>query len=264
MQNKRILIFFFSLCLFLINQTIFPQASGKIAGKITDADNGEAIPFANVFVEGTTLGAAADVDGNYVILNIPPGVFSVTASVVGYQRITVSDVRVNVDFTTRLDFKLSTGAFELAAVVVQGDRNPLIRQDLTNPTVSINAESIQELPVDQISDIIKLQAGVVTGNDGTIHVRGGRSNEISFTLNGISLNDPYENSSSIGIATNAVQEVSVSTGTFSAQYGNALSGVVNYVTKEGGDKYTFSLRGYAGDYVSSKTSLFKDIEKLHS
>lgn len=262
MQNKRILIFFFSLCLFLINQTIFPQASGKIAGKITDADNGEAIPFANVFVEGTTLGAAADVDGNYVILNIPPGVFSVTASVVGYQRITVSDVRVNVDFTTRLDFKLSTGAFELAAVVVQGDRNPLIRQDLTNPTVSINAESIQELPVDQISDIIKLQAGVVTGNDGTIHVRGGRSNEISFTLNGISLNDPYENSSSIGIATNAVQEVSVSTGTFSAQYGNALSGVVNYVTKEGGDKYTFSLRGYAGDYVSSKTSLFKDIEKL--
>lgn len=262
MQNKRLLIFFFSLCLFFINQTIFPQASGKIAGKITDADNGEPIPFANVFVEGTTLGAAADFDGNYVILNIPSGLYSVTASVVGFQRITVSDVRVNVDFTTRLDFKLSTGAFELDAVVVQGDRNPLIRQDLTNPTVSINAESIQELPVDQISDIIKLQAGVVTGNDGTIHVRGGRSNEIAFTLNGISLNDPYGNTSSIGIATNAVQEVSVSTGTFSAQYGNALSGVVNYVTKEGPDKYTFSLRGYAGDYFSSRSNLFRDIDKI--
>ncbi len=248
-----------TLCVLLINLFtigIFSQSTGKISGKVTDKQTGEGIPFANVFVEGTSLGSACDLDGNYVVLNVPSGVHSVTASVVGYQKITTKDVRVNVDFTTKLDFELSSGSIDLPPVVVQGERNPLIRKDLTNPTVAINSETISELPVDQITDVIRLQAGVVTGNDGTLHVRGGRSNEIAFTLNGISLNDPYNQQRSIGLATNAVQEVSVSTGTFSAQYGNALSGVVNYVTKEGGENYSFGLRGYVGDYFTSRTSLF--------
>jgi outer membrane receptor protein involved in Fe transport len=260
MKKLRVLLILPILITFA--QLIFPQSSGKIAGKVTDKLTGEAIPMANVVVDGTSLGAAADVEGKYVILNVPSGVYSVTASVVGYQKLSINNVRVNVDFTTRLDFAISEGAIDLPAVIIQGERNPLIRQDLTNPTVAINTETIQELPVDQISDVIRLQAGVVTGNDGTLHVRGGRSNEIAFTLNGVSLNDPYGNFSSIGIATNAVQEVSVSTGTFSAQYGNALSGVVNYVTKEGGDKYSFSIKGYLGDYFTNRKNLFPHIEDI--
>lgn len=241
---------------------LFAQSSGKITGRVIDKDTGEELPYANVFIEGTTQGTATDLEGNYVILNVRPGVYEVSASVVGYQKVSVTDVRVNVDFTTRLDFQLSMGSIDLPTIVVQGERNPLIRQDLTNPTVAITAETISELPVDQISDIIKLQAGVVTSDDGSLHVRGGRSNEIAYSLNGVSLNDPYGNQRSIGIATNAVQEVSVSTGTFSAQYGGALSGVVNYVTKEGGDKYSLSLRGYSGDYVTSRTDLFPQLDKI--
>ena len=136
------------------------------------------------------------------------------------------------------------GEITLDAIIVQGDRNPLIRQDLTNPTVAITSESIEILPVDNISDVIKLQAGVVTGDDGSIHIRGGKGNEVAYTLSGLSLNDPYGNLRSVGLASNAVQEVSVSTGTFSAEFGNALSGVVNYVTKEGANDFTFSLRAY--------------------
>lgn len=259
-MKKKLTVFFTLTFLILLTFQSFSQSSGKISGKITDVSTNEAIPFANVLIEGTTLGSAADFDGNYVILNVPPGVYSVTASEVGYMKKTITDVRVNTDFTTRLNFTLQAGAIDLPPVVVQGDRNPLIRQDLTNPTVSINAESIAELPVDQITDVIKLQAGVITDNDGALHVRGGRSNEIAFTLNGVSLNDPYGNTRSIGIATNAVQEVSVSTGTFSAQYGGALSGVVNYVTKEGSDKLSFSLRGYLGDYLTNRTTLFPAAE----
>ena len=183
-------------------------------------------------------------------------VYIILSSVVGYQKVTVENIRVNVDFTTRQNFELSSGTIDLPPVIVQGERNPLIRQDLTNPTVAITDESIHELPVDQISDVIGLQAGVVKGDDGTLHVRGGYSNEVSYTLNGIALNDPYDNTRSIGLATNAVKEVSVSTGTFAAQYGNALSGVVNYVRKEGGDNYSFSLRGYGGDYATNRTGLF--------
>ncbi len=92
------------------------------------------------------MGAATDIDGNFTILNVAPGLYTVTASVVGFKS-SIKDVRVNVDFTTRLEFELSSGSVEMEAVVVQGVRDPLIRQDLTNPTVSINAETIQELPV---------------------------------------------------------------------------------------------------------------------
>ncbi|TAL71993.1 MAG: TonB-dependent receptor, partial [Bacteroidetes bacterium] len=255
-------IYSFFIIAIILSFQLFSQSTGKIAGKIIDKETKQPIPFAAVKVEGTSLGANADDKGSFIILNIPSGVYNVSASLVGYQKQTINDIRVNVDFTTRIEFKLSIGKVDLPAIIVQGDRNPLIRQDLTNPTVAINSETIKELPVDQISDVIRLQAGVVTDNDGALHVRGGRSNEIAYTLNGISLNDPYGNSRSIGLAVNAVQEVSVSTGTFNAQYGNALSGVVNYVTKEGSEKYSFSIRGYIGDYFSKRSNLFPSIDKF--
>ncbi len=261
---QKIFLLFFIAALFLTNSNlIYSQSTGKIMGKITDASTDEGIPFANVLIDGTTLGAASDVEGNFVILNVPPGVYNVTASFIGYQKVTIKEITVNVGFTTSLDFKLSPGEITLEAVIVQGDRNPLIRQDLTNPTVAITSESLETLPVDNISDVIKLQAGVVTGDDGSIHVRGGYGNEVAYTLNGLSLNDPYGNSRAVGLASNAVQEASVSTGTFSAEFGNALSGVVNYVTKEGSDRYSFSVRAYGGDYVTSRTQLFNELNGIN-
>ncbi len=250
------------IILLLFAGIIYAGNTGKISGTVKDKDTGEALPFANVMVDGTSLGAASDIDGNFTILNIPPGIYSVTASVLGYQKQSYKDVRVNVDFTTRLNFTLESGSIEMEAVIVRGERNPLIRQDLTNPQVAITKETIDQLPIDQISDVIKLTAGVTVDDDGSIHIRGGFGNEISYTLNGVSLNDPYGNNRSVGLATNAVQEVSLSAGTFSAEYGNALSGVVNYVTKEGGDKYSFSLRGYAGDFVSDRTDLLDNIDAI--
>lgn len=255
-MQKVFLLFIVAVFSLLNSNLSYSQSTGKIMGRVIDASSDEGIPFANVLVNGTSLGAASDVDGNYVILNIPPGVYSVSASYIGFQKVTIKDITVNVGFTTTLNFRLSPGEVTLEAIIVQGDRNPLIRQDLTNPTVAITSESLEILPVDNISDVIKLQAGVVTGDDGSIHVRGGYGNEVAYTLNGLSLNDPYGNSRAVGLASNAVQEASVSTGTFGAEFGNALSGVVNYVTKEGSDKYSFSLRGYGGDYLTSRTDLF--------
>lgn len=248
--------------LFIAFGRAYPQSTGKIMGTVKDKITGEPIPFSNVLIHGVNTGAAADIDGKFFILNIPPGVYEVTASCVGYQKVTIKDVRVNVNFTTPLEFELSSGEVSLDAVIVQGERNPLIRQDLTNPTVAITSETIDILPVSSINDVIRLQAGVVTGDDGSMHVRGGYGNEIAFSLNGLSMNDPYGNARAVGVATNAVQEVSVSTGTFSAEFGNALSGVVNYVTKEGGEKFNFSLRGYGGDYVSSRKELYKNIDDI--
>ncbi len=259
MQHYRFV--YLGLSLILISLFLTAGTTGKISGKVTDSKSKEGIPSAVVTIVGTTLGAATDPEGAYVILNVPPGTYSVSVSYVGYQPMRINNIGVNVDYTTTLNIQLKESAVELNEFVVEGERNPLVRQDQTNPVAAITAENIQSLPVTTISEVIGLQAGVVTSDDGTLHVRGGRSNEISFTLNGISVNDPYNNLSSIGVATNAVQEVTVSTGTFSAEYGNALSGIVNYVTKEGGTKNSASLRILSGDYYSKRTGVFPHIDK---
>lgn len=245
---------------FLFHSLLIAGTTGKISGRITDSKSKEGIPSAIVKVVGTNLGAATDIDGNYVIANIPPGTYSVTISYVGYQPVRVNDVGVSVDFTYTLNVDMKETSVELNEFVVEGERNPLIRQDQTNPVVAITSENIQSLPVTSVSEIVGLQAGVVVDDNGGLHVRGGRSNEISYTLNGISVNDPYNNQSSIGVATNAVQEVSVSTGTFNAEYGNALSGVVNYVTKEGGKNFSGSIRELTGDYYSTHEDVYPHLK----
>jgi outer membrane receptor protein involved in Fe transport len=236
--------------------------TGKISGVVRDARTREPLPGVNVLVEGTTLGASTNIEGFYAILNVSPGKHRVIASLVGFRKFEARDVDVSVDFTTPLNIELAEGSVELDAVVVQAERTPLIRQDLTNPVASISSEAIDALPVVDISEIIGLQAGVTVGDDGTIHIRGGYDNEISYTLNGMNINNPYGNSRSVGIATNAVREVSVSSGTFSAEYGSALSGVVNYVTKDGGPTLSGSVKYLTGDYMSGRKSLFSNIDNI--
>ncbi len=237
----------------------FAGTTGKISGVVRDQKTSEPLPGVNVVVDGTSLGASTDIDGRYTILNVPPGRHKLVASFIGYRRFEISNVSVSVDFTTTLDILLTEGSVELDAVVVQAERSPLIRQDLTNPVASITSENIDALPVLEISEVIGLQAGVVVDDDGSIHIRGGLGNEIVYTLNGVSINNPYGNARSVGVATNAVQEVSVSSGTFNAEYGGALSGVVNYITKEGGPQWNGSMKYLAGDYASDRSSLFYDI-----
>lgn len=259
MREKGIISLFFLLFLYSL---LICGTTGKISGVLTDADTGEPLIGVNVIVERTALGAATDVDGAYVILNVPPGLYTMTFSYIGYQAVRVMDVRVNVDFTTRLNQKLTQTTLEMEAVEVFGERNPLVRQDLTNTQVAVTSETIDELPVRQIRDVIQLQAGVVVDNSGAIHIRGGRSNEIAYQVNGLSINNPFRNSQGVGLATNAVQEVSVSAGTFSAEYGNALSGVINYVTKDGGSKFHGTLRLWTGDHLSTHDDIFYNINEF--
>jgi outer membrane receptor for ferrienterochelin and colicin len=257
---NKFTLFAMLACLFLTHTPPgYAGTTGKISGTVKDKATGEAIPGVNVRIDGSTLGASTDIEGRYVILNVPPGLHTIVASFIGYKRVEVQNVRVNVDFTTPLNLELEQGDIELEAVVVQGERTPLIRQDLTNPVASIDDETIAELPITTIDEIIGLQSGVTLGDNGTIHVRGGLSNEIVYTLNGININNPYGNTRTVGLATNAVQEVSLSTGTFNAEYGSALSGVVNYVTKEGGRTWTGSIKHLTGDYLTSDNSIFYNV-----
>jgi outer membrane receptor for ferrienterochelin and colicin len=245
-----------SLLLILFNGLVIAGTTGKISGKVIDAVNGEPLIGANVLIVGTTLGAATDFDGNYFIINIPPGKYEVKASLVGYNSVITQNVKVSVDQTTKIDFNLREEAVAMGDVVVIATR-PIVQKDLTSTQSNISGEDIAMLPIEDVQSVVNLQAGVING-----HFRGGRIGEVQYLIDGVSANDVFTGEPSLDADINSIQEVQVLTGTFNAEYGDALSGVVNQVTKLPDDKYEFSFSGYFGDYVSSNTDVFENIDDI--
>jgi len=257
---KRVVLIATLIFLVSIPQ-FYAGTTGKLSGRVTETDTKEGMFGVNVILEGTSFGAATDINGYYMINNIPPGEYTVTYSAVGYQRKSFTKVKISVDFTSKMDVDLGVEAVQMEAVVIEA-KQPLIRQDLTSSHTTIDATQISNLPVESIGQILTLQAGVTTGTGGDIHIRGGRSNEISFTVNGVSISNPFDNTATVTIATNAIQELSVISGTFNAEYGGAMSGIVNTVTKEGGNNYRGYLSFYTGDYVSTRKENFFNVEDI--
>jgi outer membrane receptor for ferrienterochelin and colicin len=253
------LIFTF-LFFFLISSNIFSQ-SGKIAGKIIDASSGEGIPFVNVIIMNTNTGAASDIDGNYYILNIPPGEYSVRASAIGYNAVTVQNIRVASGFTTSHDFELAPTSLELKEeVIVTADR-PLVQRDLTATTSIVGADMISQLPVTDIRDVLQLQAGIVQSG-GDLHLRGGRKGQIAFQVDGVPMTDAYDGSTVVDVNADAVQELQVISGAFNAEYGQAMSGIVNIVTKDGNNQFNGNIITYSGDYFSNRNDKFWNIDNF--
>ncbi len=229
-------IFYFITTLTLACNLTFAGTTGKIAGRIVDQDTGEPLIGANVFIKALSTGASTDVNGYYFILNIPPGVYEVTASYIGFQSVTKSNVSVKVDKTTDLDFNLPSGAIQGQEVLVVEARSPNVQRDKTSTMQNIDEKQLETLPVNNVSGVLQLQTGVV--NAGGLHIRGGRSGEVAFYVDGYRIEDPLFNEQVVEVNNQAIQQMEFLTGTFNAEYGNALSGVVNIVTKENFEKLT--------------------------
>lgn len=264
MKSRNFILGLFTLILLTaISNYIFAGTTGKIAGRVTDAKTGEGIPFANVIIEGTTLGAATNLEGYYTIINVPPGVYTLRASVVGYETKIVTNVRVNIDLTTRIDFELREKTVELGQEVVVTATRPLVQKDLTASTSVVGSDLISELPVTEVRDVLTLQAGVIVSAGGGIHVRGGRSGQLAYQIDGVTITDAYDNSTVIDVGTNAIQELQVISGAFNAEYGQAMSGVVNIVTKDGDNKFNGNIQLYSGDYFSNRKNIFMNIDHIN-
>lgn len=213
--------------------------TGKITGVVKDRATGAPIPGANVFIEGTTLGAATGADGSFFIVNIPPGTYSLTAQMMGYSRTTVAGVRVTADLTTRVDFALQETTIDLQEVVVTAER-PFIQKDVTSTIAVVDQERIDALPVQSFTEVLATQAGVVA-RGSTLHIRGGRGNEVGYLIDGMYVEDPLFGGLGTRVNNDAIKELTLLSGTFSAEYGDALSGIVNIVTREGTDLLSGSL-----------------------
>ncbi|RMH63673.1 MAG: TonB-dependent receptor [Bacteroidetes bacterium] len=251
--------YFFVVLVLALAVDAAAQTTGKIAGRVTDAQ-GEPLIGVNVRIEGTTRGSSTDVEGRYFILNVDPGTYTVVASYLGFQTTRVEGVRVTVDRTTELDFVLQEETLGLDEVTVVADRT-LVVKDRTSASAKVSGEQILALPVDNFLDTVALQAGVTRGSGGSLHIRGGRSSEIKYYVDGVAVSNPFTNSLAAPVENTAVQEVEVISGTFNAEFGQANSGIVNIVTKSGSDTFSGTFIGSVGGYVSTRGRVFHDIDE---
>ena len=202
---------------------------------------------AAVQIEETGRGAATNIDGEYRIIGVRPGTYALVASYVGYQPTRVENVRVNVDLTTTTDFALGPQALEGGEVVVTASAE-LVRRDLTSSEFRVTSESIESLPVQEVGDILRTQAGI-TGEGGSINIRGGRSKEVAYFVDGVRVTDAYDGSVAVQIENAGIEELQVIAGTYNAEYGQANSGIINVVTKDPGTEVEGSFEAFSGSYV---------------
>lgn len=218
------------MALFVYQGATLAGITGKISGVIKDVATDEPLPGVNVIIEGTTLGAATDVDGYYFIINIPPGTYSLQASMIGYVVITKNGVLVSVDRTTPVGFSLKETAIVGEEVIVTAER-PIIERDLTASQVVITAEQLAQSWISDINEAMSQETGILV-TDGLMSARGGAFVDMDYILDGSSMNSGVVGDNYTGINKTSVQELRVLTGAFNAEYGSALSGIVDVVTRE--------------------------------
>lgn len=222
------------LTIVLFANLSFAGVTGKITGTVTDAESGQPLPGVNIIIEGTTMGAATDLKGYYVILNVPPGTYSLKASMMGYKAYVFTEVRVYIDQTTLIDFKLDPEVLVGEEVTVVATR-PIVEKDVAASKKNISTERIATLPVSSVGEVMGLQAGITSG----LGIRGSGSDQAIFMVDGVVMRDERDNQPISTVPLSAIQEVSVQTGGFNAEYQNVRSGVINVVTKDGGgDRYS--------------------------
>ena len=165
--------------------TAFAGTTGKITGVVTDSQSGDPLPNASVAVLETDLGTVSDEDGKFFILNVSPGTYTLKVTYIGYSAYTIENVRVSTDLTTDLKFELTSKAIQAEEVVVRAER-PIIDKNATNAVHIIGGEDLEILPFRGVQNVLSLQAGVVE-QEGALHIRGSRSDEIAYYVEGASV-----------------------------------------------------------------------------
>ncbi|MEZ4746819.1 MAG: carboxypeptidase-like regulatory domain-containing protein [Calditrichia bacterium] len=229
----------FFLLLMCVGAAAFAGDKGKIAGNVTDSQTGEPLVGANVEIEGLQTGASTDADGDFFIINIHPGTYTVTCSYIGYKIITYTDILVKAGRTTRMQIKLAPAVIEGQTVTVTADR-PIIEKDVTASEQVIGTELLERSWARTVSEALETQTGIFStvpdaawerGRNQTL-IRGSSSVQALYQLDNLSVNSGLMSDNYTGFNTSTIQEISVLTGGYNAEYGDARTAIINVVSKE--------------------------------
>lgn len=211
--------------------------TGNISGVVIDSTS-QPVPGVQVTVSGTGLpGARTDYtreDGRYRIVLLPPGEYVVRAELAGFKTVEKSGITVNINNTSRVDVTMEVSTFE--EVVVVTAEQPVLDTKTTSVGINIEREFTERLPgSDSFQSAFAMGGATVGGSNPNVH--GSSSTENSYLVDGVDTTDPVTGTFSANLNADAIEEVEVQTGGFSAEYGKALGGIVNAVTKTGGNKF---------------------------
>jgi len=236
------------------------QTTGKIEGTVSD-QAGVSLANAQVFVVGTSFGAVTDPKGYYFINNVPAGGYTLRAQFIGYAPTEVRAVRVLAGQTITMNIKLTPSAVQLTVISVEA-ANPIVPRDQVTSKTSTTGQEIRRLPVEDLRSVLDLQPGIVesgqpggvavgmeTGTRGQkgVSVRGGRPGEAAVYVDGVLVRNTQRGFAPLEVGTNSVEEVSVTTGALGAEFGDAQSGVLAFVTRAGGQRYSGALAFQSDD-----------------
>jgi hypothetical protein len=256
MKLKLIFCFLIIILTVSFSMSLFAGTKGKIVGTVIEKGSKNPLPGANVSLEGTTLGAMTDKDGHYFILNVPIGTYSLKVTYMGFNPVIVNNVKVIQDMVTEINVDLEPVVLEVGETIEIVAERPLIHKEVSASVQTISSEQFENRILESIQSVINTSTGVAS-YQGETYIRGSRWTEVNYTVDGLSLTNPITGGIITDINKNAVEEIVLLTGGYSAEYGNAMGGIVNVVTKEGGPKLEASLR-YKTDKLSSGTQFYRN------
>ena len=224
--------------------------TGKVTGKVIDAETKEPLPGANITIVGTFFGSATNVDGEYIILNVPPGKFNLKAQFIGYRSVTVQEVIVSVDLTTEVNFELPSEALAMSSITVVAER-PLVQKNATNEVHVMTSDDIENMPMRNYAAVIATNSGVVSARND-LHVRGGRRDEVAYYVDGVYTNNLRTGQRVGEIPINSVEQINYQAGGFNAEYGFANSGVVVTSSKSGQNFFQISGEVATDEFLSQE------------
>ena len=233
--KKLFLGVWFVIIIFPIS--VFCGTTGSLEGFIRNQQTGKPLVGTNVIVLETKQGTATNLKGFFKIHNIRAGSYQVHISMIGYRTITYNNITILPDRRTKLNVELIESPIEVDAIEVKAEM-PLIQTDVTGTAYDLGSQEITELPIDKFQEVIGLQAGTtIEGN-----IRGGKIHEVIYLIDGLPIQDVIHGGLGTDIPKSAILQMSVKTGGFNAEYGHALSGVVNVITRTGGDNHQIFFR----------------------
>ncbi|MDZ7260547.1 MAG: TonB-dependent receptor [candidate division KSB1 bacterium] len=248
---RSIQLFLVLLIFVLVVPTLLQAQVGKIRGTVKDAETGDPLPGANVVLEGTSIGAASDLNGVYIILNVPPGKYNLVTSFIGYKTMKLEGLAVHSGSTTSADITLSPEVIPGESVLIVAER-PLVDKNVTHEVHTVRTEEIENIPVRGTQAVLTVMPGVVReGNN--FYVRGGRSTEMAYYVEGINVTMPDDGANGLAVIHNAIEEISYHAGGFGAEFGTRMSGQLFTTLKSGTPNLRFGGEVISDDFWATKS-----------
>lgn len=227
--------------------------TGILEGKVRDKQTGEALVGVNVVIVGTTYGSVTDRDGMFQVNSVRAGVYEVRFSIIGYKTVVIRNVTILPDLRTKIDIDLEPSVLEVAPIEILAER-PLIQKDQATTAFYVGELKLEKLPITKFQDVLSLQPGTtIEGN-----VRGGKTKDVVFLIDGLPVQDVIAGGLGANLPRSSITGVTLYTGGFEAEYGNALSGVVNVITKGGSNRLQLGFRVDRDSWISSSQNKQQD------